>query len=60
MQFQSPDCKFFFLSVVGFFFCKQKKQPTNKNAKVQGTPKFIAIKCMFTTKSMKYFTVDME
>lgn len=37
-----------------------EKKPTNKNAEVQGTPKFIAIKCMFTTKSMKYFTVDME
>ena len=40
--------------------CKQKKKTTNKNAEVQGTQKFIAIKCMFTTKSMKYSTVDME
>lgn len=37
-----------------------EKKPTNINAEVQGTPRFIAIKCMFTTKSMKYFTVNME
>ena len=37
-----------------------EKKTTNKNAEVQGAQKFIAIKCMFTTKSMKYSTVDME
>ena len=32
-----------------------KNKPTNKNAEVQGTPKFIAIKCMFTTKVDEIF-----